>query len=80
MPRSACNTTSPQRFYLAPPGLAQYEDDCVTDAAMRALRARVVFDEDPAAPVESATVTLHLAHGTEHSEHSGTAAARRAGR
>src|ERR1700730_16779855 len=26
MPRSACNTASPQRFYLAPPGLAQYED------------------------------------------------------
>jgi hypothetical protein len=30
---------------------------------------RVVFEEDPATPVESATVTLHLADGTEHTEH-----------
>jgi 2-methylcitrate dehydratase PrpD len=50
-------------------GLAQYEDDCVADAAVRALRARVVFEEDSAAPVESATVTLHLAHRTELSQH-----------
>ena len=35
---------------------------------MRALRARVVFEEDPDAPVESATVTLSLADGTEQSE------------
>jgi 2-methylcitrate dehydratase PrpD len=49
--------------------LAQYEDDCVADAAVRALRARVVFEEDPAAPIESTTVTLHLADGTELSEH-----------
>ncbi len=36
---------------------------------MRALRANVFFEEDPAAPVESATVTLRLAHGVEYSEH-----------
>ncbi|MGE5271874.1 MAG: MmgE/PrpD family protein [Thiohalocapsa sp.] len=50
-------------------GLAQYEDDCVADAAVRALREKVVFEEDPAAPVESATVTIRLADGTEHREH-----------
>ena len=50
-------------------GLAQYEDDCVTDPAVRALRATVVFEEDPEAPVESATVTLNLTDGTEQSEH-----------
>jgi 2-methylcitrate dehydratase PrpD len=27
-------------------GLAQYEDDCVADAAVRTLRAKVVFEED----------------------------------
>jgi hypothetical protein len=36
--------------------------------AVRALRASVVFEKDPGAPVESATVTLHLADGTEQSE------------
>jgi hypothetical protein len=41
----------------------------VADVAVRALRARVVFEEDPAAPVESATVTLHLVDGTELSQH-----------
>ena len=56
-------------FLFGAAGLAQYEDDCVADPAVRALRARVVFAEDPAMPVESATVTLHLADGTEHSEH-----------
>src|SRR5262249_46872205 len=35
----------------------------------RALRARVVFEEDPTTPVESAAVTLHLADGTEHSQY-----------
>jgi 2-methylcitrate dehydratase PrpD len=49
-------------------GLAQYEDDCVAEVAVRALRARIVFEEDSAAPVESATVTLHLANGAAHSE------------
>jgi 2-methylcitrate dehydratase PrpD len=47
----------------------QYEDDCVGDPAVRALRARVVFEEDPAAPVESAPVTLRLVHRTELSQH-----------
>jgi 2-methylcitrate dehydratase PrpD len=56
-------------FLFGAAGLAQYEDDCVADPAVRALRAKVVFDEDPEAPVESATVTLHLADGTEQSEH-----------
>jgi 2-methylcitrate dehydratase PrpD len=49
--------------------LAQYEDHCVVDTAVRALRAKVAFEEDPMAPVESATVILHLAHGTVHREH-----------
>ena len=56
-------------FLFAAAGLAQYEDDCVADPAVRALRAKVVFEEDSGAPVESATVTLHLADGTEQSEH-----------
>jgi 2-methylcitrate dehydratase PrpD len=56
-------------FLFGAAGLAQYEDDCVADPAVRALRAKVVFDEDPEAPVESATLTLHLADGTEQSEH-----------
>ena len=56
-------------FLFGAAGLAQYEDDCVADPSVRALRARVVFAEDPAMPVESATVTLHLADGTELNEH-----------
>jgi 2-methylcitrate dehydratase PrpD len=56
-------------FLFGAAGLAQYEDDCIADPAVRALRARVVFEEDPAAPIESATVTVQLADGTEHSEH-----------
>jgi len=56
-------------FLFGAAGLAQYEDDCVADPTVRALRARVVFEEDRGAPVESATVTLHLADGTEQSEH-----------
>ncbi|MBO0738680.1 MAG: MmgE/PrpD family protein [Alphaproteobacteria bacterium] len=56
-------------FLFAAAGLAQYEDDCVADPAVRALRARVVFEEELGAPVESATVTLYLADGTEQSEH-----------
>jgi 2-methylcitrate dehydratase PrpD len=56
-------------FLFGAAGLAQYEDDCVADPAVRALRAKVVFDEDPEAPVESATLTLHLADGTDQSEH-----------
>ena len=56
-------------FLFGAAGLAQYEDDCVADPAVRALRSRVVFEEDPAMPVELATVTLHLADGATHSEH-----------
>src|SRR5271166_1145380 len=56
-------------FLFGAAGLAQYEDDCVVDPEVRALRARVVFEEDPTAPVESATVALHLADGTELSQH-----------
>src|SRR5690242_4915846 len=50
-------------FLFGAAGLAQYEDACVADPAVRALRSRVVFEEDPAMPVESATVMLHLAGG-----------------
>jgi 2-methylcitrate dehydratase PrpD len=56
-------------FLFGAAGLAQYEDDCVADAAVRALRPRVAFEEDPAAPVESARVTVHLADGTAHGAH-----------
>ena len=56
-------------FLFGAAGLAEYEDNCVADPSVRALRARVVFEEDPAMPVELATVTLHLADGTELSEH-----------
>ncbi len=56
-------------FLFGAAGLAQYEDACVADAAVGALRAKIVFEEDPAEPVESATVTLRLADGTQHSEH-----------
>ena len=56
-------------FLFGAAGLAQYEDDCVADEDVRALRARVAFEKDPAAPVESASVTVHLADGTAHSAH-----------
>jgi 2-methylcitrate dehydratase PrpD len=56
-------------FLFGAAGLAQYEDACVADPAVCALRARVIFEVDPTAPVESATVTLHLADGMELSEH-----------
>jgi len=56
-------------FISGAAGLAQYEDACVADAAVRALRTRAVFEEDPTAPVEAATVTVHLADGTEHSQY-----------
>jgi 2-methylcitrate dehydratase PrpD len=56
-------------FLFGAAGLAQYEDACVADAAVRALRARIVFEEDPETPVESATVTLRLTDGVEHREH-----------
>jgi 2-methylcitrate dehydratase PrpD len=56
-------------FLFGAAGLAQYEDECVADPAVRGLRARVVFEEDPAMPVEAATVVLHLADGATQSEH-----------
>ena len=37
---------------IAAAGLAQYEDDYVADPTVRALPARVVFEEDPGAAVE----------------------------
>ena len=36
---------------------------------MRALRAKVVFEEDAAVPVEAAIVELRLADGTHLTEH-----------
>jgi 2-methylcitrate dehydratase PrpD len=56
-------------FLFGAAGLAQYEDSCVADPAVRALRSLVAFEEDPAMPVESASVMLRLADGTTHSEH-----------
>jgi 2-methylcitrate dehydratase PrpD len=50
-------------------GMAQYEDACVADPAVRALRARVAFEEDEGIPVESALVTLRLDDGTTLGEH-----------
>lgn len=55
-------------FICGAAGLAQYEDACIADPAISALSARVVFEEDPTAPVESAIVTVHLVDGTEHSQ------------
>jgi len=49
--------------------LAQYEDSCVADPAMRALRARVAVEEDEGIPVESARVTLRLDDGSSLTEH-----------
>jgi 2-methylcitrate dehydratase PrpD len=56
-------------FLFGAAGLAQYEDACVADPAVRGLRAKVVFREDLAVPVEAAIVELHLADGTTVSEH-----------
>jgi 2-methylcitrate dehydratase PrpD len=50
-------------------GLAQYEDRCVADPAVRALRAKVAVEEDESVPVESALVTLVLDDGTSLTEH-----------
>src|SRR3954468_18877868 len=56
-------------FLFGAAGLAQYEDQCVADPAVRALRSQVTFEEDSAISVEAATVILHLAEGATHSEH-----------
>ena len=56
-------------FLFGAAGLAQYEDGCVADPAVRALRDKVFFEEDIAAPVESATVVVRLTDGAQHREH-----------
>jgi 2-methylcitrate dehydratase PrpD len=50
-------------------GLAQYEDRCVADPAVRALRAKVATEEDESVPVEAALVTIRLTDGTSLTEH-----------
>jgi len=50
-------------------GLAQYTDRRVADPTVRALRARVAFEEDAGVPVEAAVVILRLADGSSFSEH-----------
>ena len=50
-------------------GLRQYEDQRVADPAVRALRAKVVVEEDENVPVESAFVTLDLDDGASLTEH-----------
>ena len=50
-------------------GLAQYTDRRVADPTVRALRARVAFEEDAGVPVEAAVVILRLADGSSFTEH-----------
>jgi 2-methylcitrate dehydratase PrpD len=50
-------------------GLAQFEDRCVADPAVRALRAKVRVEEDESVPVEAALVTLRLDDGKSFTEH-----------
>src|SRR5258708_21063737 len=50
-------------------GLTQFEDRCVADPAVRALRAKVAVEEDDSIPVESALVTLALDDGSSFTEH-----------
>jgi len=50
-------------------GLAQFEDRCVADPAVRALRAKVRVEEDSSIPVEAALVTLRLDDGSSFTEH-----------
>jgi len=50
-------------------GLAQYTDRRVADPTVRALRARVAFEEDAGVPVEAAVVMLRLADGSSFTEH-----------
>lgn len=56
-------------FLFGAAGLPQYEDACVADPAVRAVRAKVSFQEDPSVPVEAAIVTVHLDDGTRLTEH-----------
>jgi 2-methylcitrate dehydratase PrpD len=50
-------------------GLAQYTDRRVADPAVRALRAKVAFEEDAGVPVEAAVVILRLADGGSFTKH-----------
>jgi len=50
-------------------GLEQFEDRCVADPAVRALRAKVRVEEDESVPVEAALVTLRLDDGGSFTEH-----------
>jgi len=50
-------------FLFGAAGLPQYADACVADPAVRALRAKVVVQEDASIPVESAIVSVELAGG-----------------
>jgi 2-methylcitrate dehydratase PrpD len=50
-------------------GLAQFDDRCVADPAVRALRAKVRVEVDESVPVEAALVTLRLDDGKSFTEH-----------
>jgi 2-methylcitrate dehydratase PrpD len=50
-------------FVQGAAGLAQYQDACVADPAVRALSARVAVEEDETMPVEAAIVTMQLRDG-----------------
>ena len=50
-------------------GLAQYQDACVADPAVRELRGKVAVEEDDSVLVESALVTLSLDDGSSLTEH-----------
>jgi 2-methylcitrate dehydratase PrpD len=56
-------------FLYGAAGLAQYEDRCVADPAVRELRAKVAVEEDEGVPVEAALVTLVLDDGSRLTEH-----------
>jgi 2-methylcitrate dehydratase PrpD len=44
-------------------GLAEFSDEAAVDAALRPLREKVTFVDDPSCAVESATVTVRLRGG-----------------
>ena len=50
-------------------GIVAIWHDVANDPAVRAVRARVAFQEDATVPIEAAIVELHLADGTILSEH-----------
>src|SRR5205814_978592 len=56
-------------FLFGAAGLAQYADACVADGPVRALRAKVAFEEDATVPVESAIVTVRLEDDAEWTEY-----------